>query len=111
VNTLTTLKRGLAEILALKLLLEDDMYGYQIVRIIYDRSSGNVSFTEGALYTVLYKLELDGFVSSTNVFLGSSKRRRRYYHVTDTGRVYAGDEIAKYECFAVGIMNVLHYSD
>ncbi len=107
-DTLVTLKRGLTEILALKLLLEEDQYGYQFVRLIRDRSEGDISLTEGALYTTLYRLEADGYIASEDVLVGL-KRRRRYYHITDSGRAYADREIAKYERLAGGVMKVLYY--
>ena len=107
-DTLVTLKRGLTEILALKLLLEGKQYGYQFVRLIRDRSEGDISLTEGALYTTLYRLEADGYVSSEDVLVGL-KRRRRYYNITDSGREYAVSEIAKYERLSGGVMKVLHY--
>jgi PadR family transcriptional regulator PadR len=107
-DTLVTLKRGLTEILALKLLLEGKQYGYQFVRLIRDRSEGDISLTEGALYTTLYRLEADGYVSSEDVLVGL-KRRRRYYSITEKGREYAVSEIAKYERLSGGVMKVLHY--
>ena len=107
-DTLVTLKRGLTEILALKLLLEGDQYGYQFVRLIKERSGGDVSLTEGALYTTLYRLEAAGHVTSEDVLVGL-KRRRRYYSITDQGKKYAADEIKKYERLVGGVMKVLHY--
>lgn len=108
-DTLVTLKRGLTEILALKLLLEGDQYGYQFVRLIRTRSEGDISLTEGALYTTLYRLEAAGHVTSEDVLVGL-KRRRRYYHISDQGRAYAATEIAKYERLSGGVMKVLHYT-
>jgi len=107
-DTLVTLKRGLTEILALKLLLEGDQYGYQFVRLIRSRSDNDISLTEGALYTTLYRLEAAGFVTSEDVLVGL-KRRRRYYNISEKGRAYAADEIAKYERLAGGVMKVLHF--
>lgn len=107
-DTLVTLKRGLTEILALKLLLEGDQYGYQFVRLIRSRSDGDISLTEGALYTTLYRLEAAGHVTSEDVLVGL-KRRRRYYKITDSGKKYAKSEIEKYERLSGGVMKVLHY--
>ncbi|MDD4095354.1 MAG: helix-turn-helix transcriptional regulator [Oscillospiraceae bacterium] len=107
-DTLVTLKRGLTEILALNLLLEGDQYGYQFVRLIRSRSEGDISLTEGALYTTLYRLEAAGHVTSEDVLVGL-KRRRRYYKITDQGKAYAKTEIEKYERLASGVMKVLKY--
>ena len=107
-DTLVTLKRGLTEILALKLLLEGDQYGYQFVRLIRSRSDGDISLTEGALYTTLYRLEAAGHVTSEDVLVGL-KRRRRYCEVADGGKKCAESEIGKYGRLSGGVMKVLHY--
>ena len=78
--------------------------------MIRDRSEGDISLTEGALYTTLYRLEADGYVESQDVLVGL-KRRRRYYHVTAEGEAYAAKEIAKYERLAGGVMKVLYYGE
>jgi len=105
-DTIVALKRGLTEILALKLLMEGEQYGYQIVRLIKERSDGNITLTEGALYTTLYRLESNGYVESRLVLTGK-KRQRRYYKLTKAGQKYITKEIEKYVQLTKGVLSIV----
>ena len=105
-ETVFSLKKGLTEILVLRILTEKEMYGYEIVKTIAERSSEVFSVTEAALYTTLYKMEAENLVSSREVLVGN-RRRRRYYSLTEMGRSYAGEEIAKYVRMTDGIRKIL----
>ena len=48
------LKRGTIEIMLLSLLIQRDMYGYDICREIEEKSNVLYVVTEGSLYPVLY---------------------------------------------------------
>ena len=56
-NTQSCFQRGLISLLILALLDQEDMYGYQIVQEITERSGGAIVTEEGSLYPVLYKLQ------------------------------------------------------
>ena len=56
------LKRGSAELLILALLDERQRHGYEIGRLIADRSDGAISFHVASLYPTLYRLEDKGFL-------------------------------------------------
>ena len=105
-ETVFSLKKGLTEILVLRILIEKEMYGYEIVKTIAERSSEVFSVTEAALYTTLYKMEADKLVVSREVTVGI-RRRRRYYSLTEQGRAFAGEEIAKYIRMTDGIKKIL----
>ncbi|HYU77489.1 MAG TPA: helix-turn-helix transcriptional regulator, partial [Vicinamibacterales bacterium] len=51
------LKRGSAEILILALLAERPRHGYEIGRLIDERSRGAITFHVASLYPTLYRLE------------------------------------------------------
>ena len=105
-DTVFSLKKGLIEVLVLRILTEKEMYGYEIVKTIAERSSEVFSVTETALYTTLYKMEADNLVVSREVVVGI-RRRRRYYSLTEQGQAYAGEEIAKYVRMSDGIRKIL----
>ena len=48
------LKKGVLEILVLHLLSEQDMYGYQLIMALDERSQGMFKLKEGTLYPILY---------------------------------------------------------
>ena len=51
------LKRGSTELLLLALLEERTRHGYEIARLIDERSRGLISFHAASLYPTLYRLE------------------------------------------------------
>ena len=57
-------KRGAAELLALYLLSKEDLYGYQICRLMEEKSGGRFTMLEGTLYLILYKLVDAGYIKS-----------------------------------------------
>ncbi len=79
------LKRGSSELLILALLEERDRHGYDIARLIDERSSGAISFHTASLYPTLYRLEATKLITGRWVEK-HGQRRRRYYRLTPAGR-------------------------
>jgi transcriptional regulator len=79
------LKRGSTALLILALIEERDRHGYDIARLIDERSSGAISFYAASLYPTLYKLEHKGLIEGRWVER-AGHRRRRYYRLTAAGR-------------------------
>ena len=86
------LKKGVLEILILKLLSQEKMYGYQLMHELDSKSKGVFKMKEGTLYPVLYRLEDDKFISSLweEPDSSSSEKRplpRKYYQISPSGRI------------------------
>lgn len=79
------LLKGSTAILLLKLLSQEDMYGYQITQELKRLSDNTFELKEGTLYPALHALEKNGSVESY-WFDTDEGRRRRYYRITDEGR-------------------------
>ena len=79
------LKRGSTELLILALLEERDRHGYDIARLIDERSGGAISFHAASLYPTLYRLEHKDLIEGRWVER-AGQRRRRYYRLTAAGR-------------------------
>jgi len=79
------LKRGSTELLILALLEERQRHGYEIGRLIEERSDGEINFHVASLYPTLYRLEQKGFIEGRWVEK-SGQRRKRYYRLTTAGR-------------------------
>ena len=75
---------GSTTLLVLSLLAQKDMYGYQIIKEIEQRSEFVFSFKEGTLYPILHGFEQEGLVKSYWQD-GERGKRRKYYHITDRG--------------------------
>ena len=79
------LKRGSTELLILALLDERDRHGYEVARLIEQRSDGAISFHAASLYPTLYRMEERDLIEGRWVEK-AGQRRRRYYRLTATGR-------------------------
>jgi PadR family transcriptional regulator PadR len=78
------LRRGTLELILLKLLSEEDMYGYQISSTLEERSCNEFRLKEGTLYPVFYRLEDAGFIKARWETAGRGKPRK-YYSLTEPG--------------------------
>ena len=74
---------GVPELLILRLLQQDEMYGYEIVQAIRGRTGGVIAFGEGVVYPVLHGLERDGALRTRRKKVNG--RSRIYYSVTASG--------------------------
>lgn len=79
------LMRGAGPVAVLKLLESGDMYGYELVKALSDRSQGILDMGQSTLYPMLYNLEAKGFVSS-QWRDGDSARKRKYYTLSGKGK-------------------------
>lgn len=71
--------------IALSILFEGEIYGYQIIDRIQKLSQGKISLTTGTLYPFLHRLEADGLVDSSWKDVPDAPRRK-YYRLTPKGR-------------------------
>jgi PadR family transcriptional regulator, regulatory protein PadR len=79
------LKKGSADLLILSLLEIRPRHGYEISKVIEERSGGTLSFNVASLYPLLYRLEKRGWIAGRWVEK-AGQRRRRYYRLTAEGR-------------------------
>lgn len=80
--------KGYIESIILCLLKDEDLYGYEISKIVRSMSEETFEIKEGTLYVVLKRLEKDNLVLS---YWGDDKSRggrRRYYKITNDGLNY-----------------------
>jgi PadR family transcriptional regulator, regulatory protein PadR len=100
------LKRGSLELIVLRLLASGEAYGYEMVSKLTDATDGRLGVTEGTLYPVLYRLERGGFVS---VRWETQARGvpRKYYRLTDTGRLELDALTREWTTFADAMAQLL----
>lgn len=79
------LKKGSAELLILSLIEHRARHGYQISKLIDERSDGVLKFNVASFYPLLYRLEGRGLIAGRWVEK-AGQRRRRYYRLTPEGR-------------------------
>jgi len=76
---------GNTTMLVLKLLETRDMYGYEIIEELSQKSQELFQLKTGTLYPLLHGLENDGMVTSYDQTTDDSKRVRKYYKLTKKG--------------------------
>ncbi len=107
-DILGNLKKGLTQLVVLKLLNEtDELYGFQIINAIEESGSKAFRLTEGALYPTLHRMEQRGLVSSRKESSGA-RILRRYYSITDTGRSLLTSDIKKYKNLSHDMVKLLN---
>ena len=79
------LKKGSAELLILSLIEARPRHGYDIAKLIEQRSDGAVRFKVASLYPLLYRLEQRGWIAGRWVEK-PGERRRRFYRLTADGK-------------------------
>src|SRR5215470_17100550 len=79
------LKKGSAELLILSLLEHRARHGYEISKLIEQRSEGVLQFNVASFYPLLYRLEERGFIEGRWVEK-AGQRRRRFYRLTVLGK-------------------------
>ena len=78
-------KKGSAEVVILAIVEFDGHHGYEIAKLIEERTGGSLRFTLASLYATLYRLEEKALIRGRWVEK-AGQRRRRYYRITDSGR-------------------------
>ena len=103
------LKRGSTEVLILALLDERQRHGYDISRLIDERSGGTITFHTASLYPTLYRLEDRGLIEGRWVER-AGQRRRRYYRLTSAGRKVLRQQRTIWETFFLALDRVARIS-
>lgn len=99
------LLKGTVSIMVLKLLYENDRYGYEILRELEQRSENTFSLNEGALYPVLHKLENEGNILS--YWEEINGRKRKYYHLTPDGAKLFDVKFDEWRSFIKAVNSIL----
>jgi PadR family transcriptional regulator PadR len=96
------LKKGNTELLILALLEGQPLHGYEIGKLISEKSEGVLRFHVASLYPLLYRLERRELVKGE--WKIAAGRRRRYYRLTSAGRKVLAEQRQRWRVFS-GAMN------
>ncbi|WP_096155529.1 MULTISPECIES: PadR family transcriptional regulator [Bacillus] len=95
--------KGSTSLIILQLLTSGDMYGYQIVKEMGQRSDNTLDVKEGTIYPGLHKLEEKGYI--TSYWKEQEKGpARKYYAITENGNGLLQDKKKEWNSF-VKMMN------
>ena len=98
-------KKGSAELLILSLVEARPRHGYEISKLIEQRSGGAVRFHVASLYPLLYRLEKRSLLQGRWVEK-AGQRRRRYYRLTPQGRKVLASQRQGWEVFVAAINRI-----
>lgn len=96
------LKKGSAEMMVLALLEPRPRHGYELCKLIEQRSRGSVTFHIASLYPLLYRMEERGWISGAWLEK-PGERRRRFYRLTRDGRKALRAQRKTWDAFVAAI--------
>jgi PadR family transcriptional regulator PadR len=76
----------------LAILSRGEDYGYSLIQKVKGFSGGNIHWTEGMVYPVLQRMEIDGLISSMWT-MSADQRPRRYFRITERGQAELASEL------------------
>jgi PadR family transcriptional regulator PadR len=94
--------KGHIDTLILAILDEKDSYGYEIAKIVRDKTTFELK--DGTMYVSLKRLETKGLIKSYWGNEQGAGSRRKYYNITDEGRTALDIKIQEWD-FVQNIMN------
>jgi PadR family transcriptional regulator, regulatory protein PadR len=100
------LLQGTVDVLILKTLSWKPLHGYGVSEFIRQRTSGDLSVEDAALYQALHRLERKGLVDS-EWGVSESNRRARIYSITPDGRKQLRSEVAELRRYMAALFRVL----
>lgn len=102
-----TLASGSMTMLLLKLLSEKDMYGYEMIDTLRQRSQNVFELKAGTLYPLLHSLEEKNLLTSyEEEVLG---KVRKYYSITGEGKKLLGKKREEWQEYSRAVAQVLSF--
>ena len=101
------MKKGVLDMLVLKLLESESKHGYRIIQEMKEKSEETFLLKDGTFYPILYRLEDEALVISRWSEAKGKQVPRKYYEITQSG-LKALDEIeALWKRISVGISKIM----
>ncbi|PKG25303.1 PadR family transcriptional regulator [Niallia nealsonii] len=95
-------KKGVLELCVLVLLDKKDRYGYELVQKISDQ----IEISEGSVYPLLRRLTKEEYFT-TYLQESTEGPSRKYYKLTDKGRISLHELIAEWNEFSNGVNQLI----
>ena len=83
--------------LVLSLLENENMYGYQMIRKLSEKSQNVFEFQEGTLYPILHSLEEKNYI--TSYWDNTGAKKRKYYSITKEGKKHLQEKKSEWKTF------------
>ncbi len=96
---------GGSTMLILKLLSEKDMYGYEMIETLAERSNHVFDLKVGTLYPLLHSMVQDGYLETYSE--EANGKLRKYYHITERGKKYLAKIIEEWKMYAGAVYELI----
>ena len=97
---------GNSAMLVLKLLSEKDMYGYEMIETLREKSQNVFELKAGTLYPLLHGMEDKKYLTVYEKEVGG--KVRKYYSITKTGRKVLEEKKEEWKIYSSAVVNVLN---
>ena len=104
------LKKGSTEMLVLSLIEERPRHGYEIGKLIEQRSGGRLRFALPTLYPTLLRLENRGWIKGRWVEK-AGERQRCFYRLTPEGRRVLARQRENWQAYVAAVNQVMEKGD
>ena len=100
------LKKGSLELLILSVLEGQTRHGYEIGKLLEERSDGKLAFPVSTLYSILYRMEDREWIAG-RWEEKKGKRRRCYYTLTPEGTKVLAEQQEEWKAFTSVVNDVI----
>ena len=101
-----SLVSGSTTMLLLKLLSEKDMYGYEMIETLRERSRNVFEMKAGTLYPLLHSLEEKNLLTVYEQEVAG--KIRKYYSITKEGRRLLAQKQEEWTQYSQAVINVMN---
>lgn len=99
------LLKGSTTMLILEMLKSENMYGYQMIKKLSEKSENVFELKEGTLYPILHTLEEENLI--TAYWDETTAKKRKYYAITQKGTKQLKERKEEWKIFSNGINKVI----
>lgn len=99
------LLKGSTTMLILEMLKSENMYGYQMIKRLSEKSENVFELKEGTLYPILHTLEEENLI--TSYWDETTAKKRKYYAITEKGIKQLKERKEEWKVFSNGINRVI----
>jgi len=105
-NIIKQFRKGVLELVILKLLLKKEMYGYELVAEL-NRHGSSFNIKEGTLYPILYRLEDNGLMKTRWEQAASRGQPKKYYSVTQKGNHLMDESYKQWKTITQDVIKIM----
>jgi DNA-binding PadR family transcriptional regulator len=101
------LMRGVVEPVVLRLLADRRMYGYEIIKVVNERTKGTLEWKEGTLYPCLHRMESSGLIKGEWEENAATGKPRKYYALSPKGSALLKAKTQEWSAFSSAVNAIL----